>query len=61
MMLVHRAQVMMALQIGGHQKREEEMGESLEVSGLARKTRVERCQIDLGFIKQHVPGEKKNV
>ena len=30
-------------------KREEEMGESMEVSGLVRKTRVERDWIDLGF------------
>ena len=42
MMLVRQAPVMTALRTGGHRKREEEMGEGLEVSGLARKTRVER-------------------
>ena len=49
MMLVRRAPVMTTLRTGGNQKREEEMGESLEVFGLARKTRVERGWIDLRF------------
>ena len=49
MMLVRRAPVMTALRTSGHQKREEEMGEGLKVFGLARKTRVERGWIDLGF------------
>ena len=46
---VLRALVMTTLRTGGHRKREEEMGEGLEVSGLARKTCVERGWIDLGF------------
>ena len=49
MMLVLRAPVMTALRTGGHRKREEEIGESLEVFGLAQKTRVERGWIDLRF------------
>ena len=40
---------MTALRTGGHRKREDEMGEGLEVSGLVRKTCVERGWIDLGF------------
>ena len=49
MMLVRRAPVMTALRTGGHRKREEEMGEGMEVSGLAQKTCVEIGWIDLGF------------
>ena len=49
MMLVRRAPVMTTLRTGGHRKRKDEMGESLEVSGLAQKTLVERGWIDLGF------------
>ena len=49
MMLVRRAPVMTALRIGEHRKSEEEMGEGLEVSRLAQKTRVERGWIALGF------------
>ena len=49
MMLVRQAPVMTTLRTSGHRKREEEMGEGLEVSGLAQKTRVERGWIDLGF------------
>ena len=42
MMLVRRAPMMTTLRTSGHRKREKEMGEGLEASGLARKTRVER-------------------
>ena len=59
MMLVRQAPVMTALQTGGHRKREEEMGESLEVSGLARKTRVERGWIDLRFHQTACAGRRE--
>ena len=48
-MLVRRAPVMTTLRTSGHQKKEEEMREGLEVSRLTRKTCVKRGWIDLGF------------